>query len=60
MSEIDDIRMDLDDDFALDEECQFGHDEIDECDECGGCRECGNCYCGEDDDDYMNDELFSD
>jgi hypothetical protein len=40
--------------------CEWGHDEVDECDECGGCRECGNCYCDEDsDDDYMNDELFS-
>jgi hypothetical protein len=36
--------------MELDEGCQFGHDEIDECDECGGCHECGNCFCDEDED----------
>ncbi len=39
-----------DPDMELDEGCQFGHDEIDECDECGGCHECGNCFCDEDED----------
>lgn len=33
-----------------DGECEWGHDDIDQCDECGGCSECGTCYCGDDDD----------
>jgi hypothetical protein len=38
------------------EDCEFGHDEIDECDNCGGCRECGDCHCKE----YFGDDADED
>lgn len=41
----------------MNEYCQFGHGDIDECDVCEGCRECGSCFCDEfDGDDTTDDE----
>jgi hypothetical protein len=37
----------------VNEYCQFGHADTDECGECEGCRECGDCFC--EDDDFYDD-----
>lgn len=36
-----------------DGECEWGHDDIDQCDGCGGCTQCGSCHCYDDDDEEI-------